>query len=130
VNRKVLSSLFMNSIKVSPIIINLWLMIIGTLFLFHVKGADLEYSLLGHSAILNCVVLLGSFFFKFCYWHQTLIYSLLSVNLLEWINNRWYHFPAIDSVRAVLLLICIFVTISAILYYKYGCFTRSPKQSN
>lgn len=120
--RRIINTLFVEAIKFTPIVISLWLVIVGVLFLCHVKNSDLEYSLLGHSMILNLTILLGSLFFRFCLWHRILIFNLLLVNLLEWTNNRWWHFSGTSSVRLVLLLLTTGILISTILYFKHGCF--------
>jgi len=121
---KIIDILSIEIIKVVPIIITMWLLVVTTLLLNHVKHADLEYSILGHSLIYNVSWLCLSIKYRFCIWHRVLIYNLILINILEWINNRFQVFTNKEVIYTMTVLLCVTIFISLILKFKYGCIKR------
>jgi len=121
---KLIDIISIEIIKVVPIIITIWLLIVTTLLLNHVKGADLEYSIVGHSLIYNLAWLCLSIKYKFCVWHRVLIYNLMLINILEWINNRFNVFSNKQVIYTMIVLLCFTILTSIILRFKYGCIKR------
>lgn len=122
---KIVDILTIEIIKVVPIIITVWLLIVTTLLLNHVKGADLEYSILGHSLLYNTAWLCMSINKRFCIWHRVLIYNLMIINTLEWINNRFQVFTNKNAIYIIITLLCFTILTSIILRFKYGCIKRT-----
>ena len=127
---KLIDILCIEVIKIVPIIITMWLLIVTILILLHVKNADLEYSILGHSLIYNIGWLCISIKNKFCIWHRVLLYNLILINLLEWFNNRFHIFTNKDIVSTMIILLCTTIIISVILRFKYGSIKKTTCKSD
>jgi len=118
--KRIAGVIFIKFVKLIPIVTTAWLAIAALLLMIGIKNADLEYSIFGHSLIINMMLLSGSLYLKFCNWHRMLIYNLILINMLEWINNRWYEFPDHLLLRSVMFVMCFSILTSTILYFKYG----------
>src|SRR5659263_176389 len=60
--------------------------------------------------------------YRFCYWHKAFIACIAFVVLIININSDFYKIPYLEYCWIILLILCISIPISAILYFSYGCF--------
>jgi len=109
-----------NCLKFYPIIINLYIIIVMSLYMFEIKLS--AYEVFGQSFMFNFLLLIGSFVFSFCAWHRILIYSMTLILLLETMYSIGLR---IANYSYLCILIVLFsIILSSILYYKNGCYKK------
>jgi hypothetical protein len=76
----------LNWIKMLPIIINMYILVlIGTFYLFSLKEDRLfTYCLFGHSLIFDVFLLYCGYKASLCLWHKLLSINLIIIMFMEW----------------------------------------------
>ena len=116
--------LLINTIKLYPVIINLWILIIMLSFCFGISSDSIRntYVIFGQSFISNFLIFTLSLSFHFCVWHRILICSMSCVLLMEVMYKFGIHIPHFAYVSITIIVLSLIV--SAILYYKHGCHSK------
>lgn len=114
-------------VKYSPIFIHI--VIIAHIISGLIPGTDITswiYPIFGNSVYICVLLMLLSFLFKMCIWHQTLILNMLFNCVLEFITvNFKMSYIANNSFTLMALLTTIFVVLSIILRFKFNvCLVR------
>lgn len=117
-------------VKIYPIVISIFIAIGLSLSLCGVDTSNYTYPIVGHSLFSDFVILLLSYKFRFCKWHRALIFNMMFLICLEWME---VNFLVIDDVilyvRVLLLSTVCSLIFSAILYYKHGCNKTSTQKA-
>lgn len=116
--------LLINTIKLYPVIINLWILVIMLLFCLGIGLDNIRntYVIFGQSILSNFLVFILSFAFHFCAWHRALICSMTCVLIMEAIYKFGIHIPHFAYISIAIIVLSLIV--SAILYYKHGCHSK------
>lgn len=94
-----------------------------TLYIFGIRIS--MYEIFGQSYMFNFLLFISSIVFSFCSWHRILILSMTSILVLETIRNFGLK---IEHYAYTCIIIGLFsIALSAILYYKNGCYEKEPK---
>ena len=104
-------------IKYTPIVINLWLVLLLTKAI-----ATNTYFYFGGSYWYIFGWVIFSYAFKFCTWHRILIFSMFSHLTLELMQSKGITFN--EMAKTSLIIITVSLFISTILYYKNGCYSK------
>lgn len=104
-------------VKFYPIIVNIWLCLILSGFI-----SDSLYPIFGHGLLVDVLLLVLSYLFRFCTWHRILIYSMMINVTLEFLQNNGVFFS--DSFCISLTITITSLVLSTILYYKNGCYIK------
>lgn len=108
-------------IKITPILINIYLLILLVCTFMNIELMDTSY-FLGHSMYLDMMLWSVSKRFKFCVWHRILIGNMFLQSLIQAIDyymNFTLEFWIVFSISAFLMILSAIT--STILYFKYGC---------
>lgn len=108
-------------IKISPIVINLYITIVLVLSLLNIELISVDY-ILGHSLLVDALLWNLSKRFKFCTWHRILITNLFIqsfIQLIDVYSNFAIEIWIIFAVSVISIIVSAIT--STILYFKYGC---------
>lgn len=114
-------------IKAIPIIINIYL---GIVFIYSWNDLELTGSpyILGHSLILDILLLCSSYYHKFCSWHRVLIWNLIISSVIQYIDTKITITDDVVLYNAILMSVwCVLSVTSTILYFKYDWKNRRKK---
>lgn len=117
-------------IKYYPIIMNLYILIYGSLvYFFNINDVSIFiYTYIGQSFMANVLFLLLSKQLLFCFWHRLLIYNMSFVLFLETISN--FGIKIKNDILIDVLITAFALLISAYLYNKHGCSKKKDTCSN
>lgn len=104
-------------VKYTPIVINLWLVLLLT----KAMATDTNFYFGGSYWYIFGLVIF-SYAFKFCTWHRILIFSMFSHLTLELMQSRGIVFN--EMAKTSLIIITVSLITSTILYYIYGCHAK------
>lgn len=114
-------------IKLIPIILNIYIAIV-ILYSFNDIEMGGSQCLFGHSLIFDVLLLLSSYYHKFCSWHRVLIYNLIFIIIIEYADNLVTITDDAVLYNSILSLAwCISSVIATILYFKYDWRNRKKK---
>ena len=113
-------------IKWWPIVMTLIMMIGLICVLFNASIMTYTGPLFGICFFTSLCWYYFSLDFKFCFWHRLFILNL-AINSLIVLYDKIYHIPFVFYMRGLILLCCITILVSSILYFTYGCFKINTK---
>lgn len=105
-------------IKISPIVLNLVILIELVFSLIHINICNPIYPIFGHSLFFDILLLYLAKIFKLCLWNKLLIYNLIFIILMEWMT---VNVVKIDPYIYITLLIStstITSILSTLLFYR------------
>lgn len=108
-------------IKLTPIIVNLYLIASLICSLFDVDIANLSF-ITGHSMYMDAMLWSVSKRFKFRAWHRILILNMFiqaAIQALDYYMDFTLGFWYVFSISALVMIVSMIT--STILYFKYGC---------
>lgn len=105
-------------IKISPIIMNLIIVVELIFYLLHISVCSYIYPIFGHSLYFNILLLILAETFKFCMWNKILIHNLILIIIMEWISVNVIHINAYLYIYLILSISTITMIVSTLLYYK------------
>lgn len=114
-------------VKFWPIVTNLIVLLALYMSILDISISKFTYPIFGHSLLIDICFLIMSYKMHFCFWHKLLIYNLIAIILIEWIDVNIFSFEYMIYIRTLLALSCYSILTSIILYFRYGWFKKSVK---
>jgi hypothetical protein len=109
-------------VKFFPVLITILLIFQCILSLLDVGIGRYVGAVYGNSLMYNLLLLILSYAFRFCFWHRVLIFDLLLINCIVWVDINVYQFASVKYVWMLIVLLLTSSLISAYFYKKNGCF--------
>jgi len=115
-------------IKISPVVMNLLIVIELIFALFNVNICSGTYPIFGHSLFFDILLLILAKTFKLCMWNKLLIYNLIFIITLEWFAVNVININPYFYICLILTISTITILISTLLYYK-DAYNRTNKRT-
>ena len=114
-------------IKYWPVVTTLVIMLAFVFELLEMSIFNVLSPLFGCSLFMAICFYFISKLLRFCLWHRILIINLIVISVITFVNINIYRFQNIIVIQTCLLVSCISIITSLILYLKYGCFKHTIK---
>ena len=111
--------------KLYPFVVNIAEIIVLICCLIDVSFYDDVNAAFGATLYTSCMMIVFSKkIFKFCKWYRYLLYNDIFISFMFYFDKYIYYIEPAPYVKCLLITTAITLTISTLLYFRYGWFDR------